>query len=161
MSDEPVQLTIGEVGRRAGMRTSRIRYYEAHDLLPVPERVSGKRRYSPDILRQLAMIDAAQRVGFTLDEIRDLVGSRDGPEHERLRRLAQRKLPEIEALIERATAVRRLLETCSACDCGSLDICELFDDRDLRLTDHSAGAVASRLVVPQADARAGDASRHA
>jgi MerR family redox-sensitive transcriptional activator SoxR len=151
--DDATQLTIGEVARLAGMRTSRIRYYEAQDLLPVPDRVSGKRRYSAGVLRQLAIIDAAQGVGFTLDEIRELLGSRDRPAHERARRLAQRKLPEVEELIERATSVRRLLEACSACDCGSLDVCELFDDHQLRLTDHSAGAVASRLVALRDDAR--------
>ena len=81
-------LAIGEVAERAGMSTSRIRYYEARGLLPEPERVAGKRRYTEDVLRRLAIIDAAQRVGFTLEEIRDLLGSRDQPAHERLRQLA-------------------------------------------------------------------------
>jgi len=63
------------------------------------------------------------------------------------------QIAEVEELIERATSVRRLLEACSACDCGSLDVCELFDDHQLRLTDHSAGAVASRLVALRDDAR--------
>jgi MerR family redox-sensitive transcriptional activator SoxR len=157
-SDDATQLPIGEVARRAGMRTSRIRYYEAHDLLPAPDRVSGKRRYSASVLRQLAIIDAAQRVGFTLDEIRELLGSRDRPALERVRQLAQRKLPEVDALIERATAVRGLLQACSACDCVSLDVCELFDDHQVRLADDSAGAVASRLVVLGNEARADDAS---
>jgi MerR family transcriptional regulator, redox-sensitive transcriptional activator SoxR len=156
--DDAIQLPIGEVARRAGMRTSRIRYYEAHDLLPAPDRVSGKRRYSPGVLRQLAIIDAAQRVGFTLDEIRELLGSRDRPALERVRQLAQRKLPEVDALIERATAVRGLLQACSACDCFSLDVCELFDDHQVRLADDSAGAVASRLSVLGNEARADDAS---
>lgn len=111
------------------MRASRIRYYEAHGLIPKPDRVSGKRRYTPEVLRRLAFIDAAQHVGFTLDEIRDLLGSDDRPAHERLRQLAQRKLPEINGLIERASAVRNFLETCSSCDCESLDVCGLFDDR--------------------------------
>jgi len=147
MSDAAAELTIGEVARRAGMRTSRIRYYEAQEVLPEPERSSGKRRYSPDVLRQLAIIDAAQRVGFTLDEIRELLGSRDRPAHERLRRLAQRKLPEVDGLIERATAVRRLLEVCTECDCESVDVCDLFDDRELRLLDPPAGATPPRLVM--------------
>lgn len=160
MSEAAAELTIGEVARRAGMRTSRIRYYEAQDVLPEPMRLSGRRRYSPSVLRQLAMIDAAQRVGFTLEEIRDLLGSGDRPAHERLRRLAQRKLPEVDGLIQRATAVRRLLEVCSECDCESVDVCGLFDDRELRLLD-PAGAASSRLVVFRDDARSGDSSRRA
>ena len=94
---------------------------------PQPERVSGKRRYGPDVLRRLAIIDAAQRVGFGLEEIRDLLASRDELAHERLRELALAKLPELEQLIERATSVRRLLEICSECDCESIDVCRMFD----------------------------------
>ena len=127
MNDEWRGLAIGEVAGQAGMSASRIRYYEARGLLPQPERVSGKRRYGPDVLRRLAIIDAAQRVGFGLEEIRDLLASRDELAHERLRELALAKLPELEQLIERATSVRRLLEICSECDCESIDVCRMFD----------------------------------
>jgi len=127
VSEDVGQLAIGEVAVRAGMTPSRIRYYEARGLLVPPERVAGKRRYAPDVLRRLAIIDAAQRVGFGLDEIRDLLGSRDEPAHERLRQLALAKLPELDELIERAASVRRLLEICSECDCASIDVCRMFD----------------------------------
>jgi len=127
MSDDGKQLAIGEVAGQAGMSASRIRYYEARGLLPAPERVSGKRRYGSDVLRRLAIIDAAQRVGFGLEEIRDLLGSRDELAHERLRELALAKLPELDQLIERAASVRRLLEICSECDCESIDVCRMFD----------------------------------
>ncbi len=127
MSENGRLLAIGEVAERAGMTASRIRYYEARGVLPEPERVGGKRRYQPDVLRRLAIIDAAQRVGFGLDEIRDLLGSSDEPAHERLRQLALAKLPELDALIERALSVRRLLQTCSECDCKSIDVCRMFD----------------------------------
>jgi MerR family transcriptional regulator, redox-sensitive transcriptional activator SoxR len=131
LSEGVRQLAIGEVAERAGMSTSRIRYYEARGLLPEPERVAGKRRYTEDVFRRLAIIDAAQRVGFTLEEIRDLLGSRDQPAHERLRQLALLKLPELDDLIERATSVRRVLKMCSRCDCESIDVCRMFDDRVL------------------------------
>jgi MerR family transcriptional regulator, redox-sensitive transcriptional activator SoxR len=127
MTEDGKHLAIGEVAQRAGMTASRIRYYEARGLLPPPGRVSGKRRYGSDVLRRLAIIDAAQRVGFGLDEIRDLLGSRDELAHERLRQLALAKLPELDRLIDRATSVRRLLEICSECDCESIDVCRMFD----------------------------------
>src|SRR6202007_2416114 len=100
------QLAIGEVAARAGMSASRIRFYEARGLLPEAERMAGKRRYTDDVFRRLAIIDAAQRVGFTLEEVRDLLGSRDGLAHERLRQLALLKLPELDDLIAWATSVR-------------------------------------------------------
>ena len=68
-----------------------------------------------------------------LDEIRDLLGSRDQPAHERLRQLALLKLPELDELIERASSVRRLLAICSKCTCESIDVCRMFDDRVLPL----------------------------
>src|ERR1700752_1423015 len=113
-------MAIGEVAQRAGMSTSRIRYYETRGLLPEPERAAGKRRYGEEGLRRLAIIDPAHRWGFTLEEIRALLGSRDEPAHERLRQLAVLKLPELDDLIARATSVRRVLKICSKCDCESI-----------------------------------------
>src|SRR5436190_3126250 len=133
-------MRIGEVAVHAGLRSSTIRYYESVGVLPEPERVGGQRRYTIDVLRRLAIIDVAQRAGFSLDEIRDLLAATAGrdPAYESLRPLAERKLPAIEALIERAQAVRRWLEVASACECDTLDVCALFDDRALGLPDRSA-----------------------
>ena len=133
MSGDRRVMAIGEVAGRTGMSASRIRYYEARGVLPEPERAAGKRRYTHEVLRRLAIIEAAQRVGFSLDEIRDLLGSRDEPAHERLRQLAMLKLPALDDLIERASAVRRVLTICSNCDCESIDVCRMFDDRVLPL----------------------------
>ena len=105
-------------------------------MLPEPEREAGKRRYGEEVFRRLAIIDAAQRVGFTLEEIGDLLGSRDELAHERLRQLALSKLPELDDLIARATSVRRVLKICSRCNCDSIDVCRMFDDRVLPLREH-------------------------
>jgi DNA-binding transcriptional MerR regulator len=126
LSDLVQQLRIGEVAERAGMSASRIRYYEAVGLLPEPNRAAGKRLYTDDILRRLAIIDAAQHVGFTLEQIRDLLGSGAQNAPERLRELAVMKLPELDDLISRAINVRRVLQMCSECDCKSLDVCLVF-----------------------------------
>ena len=123
------------------MSTSRIRYYEGRGLLPEPERAAGQRRYTTDVFRRLAIIDAAQRVGFTLEEIRDLLGSRDEVAHERLRELAMLKLPQLDDLIERASSVRRVLKICSKCNCESIDVCRMFDDRVLPLHAHPSRPV--------------------
>ena len=100
-------MRIGEVAQRAGVKTSLLRYYEDVGLLPEPERVSGQRRYDHTVLRRLAVIDVAQRAGMSLDEIRLLVQHGTEPMSGQLRELATRKLPEIDALIERAQRVRR------------------------------------------------------
>jgi MerR family redox-sensitive transcriptional activator SoxR len=128
-------MAIGEVAVRAGMSTSRIRFYESRGVLPEPERAGGKRPYGEEVLRRLAIIDAAQRVGFTLEEIRDLLGSRDELAHERLRRLAVMRLTELDELIARAASVRRVLKICGTCKCESIDVCRMFDERVLSLPD--------------------------
>ena len=127
------RLTIGQVAARAGIRVSHIRYYEEVGVLPKPERVSGQRRYDEDVLHRLSIIDVAQRAGLTLDEIRELTGPRlrDESAGQRLRELAEHKLPHIDALIERAQAVKRWLEIAGSCDCQTVDVCGLFVDPTL------------------------------
>jgi MerR family redox-sensitive transcriptional activator SoxR len=123
------QLTIGELARLAGKRPSLIRYYEQLGLLPEPARVSGQRRYDAGTVRTLAVIDTAQRASLTLAEIKTLLSASPGDESaiHRLREVADRKLPEITALIERTELVRTWLECASRCECPNLDECALFD----------------------------------
>jgi MerR family redox-sensitive transcriptional activator SoxR len=126
-------LTIGQVAERAGVNTSHIRFYERVGVLPPPERVSGQRRYREEVLHRLSIIDVAQRAGLTLDEIAPLTGpenrSADAGRH--IRELADRKLPQIDALIARAHAVKRWLQVAQSCDCASVDVCDLFVDPTL------------------------------
>ena len=123
-------LSIGEVARLAGKRPSSIRYYEQIGLLPAATRVAGRRVYGPDVMRTLAVIETGQRAGLALDEIKMLLAASpdDAAAVERLREVAERKLPEITALIERSQLVRDWLECAARCECPSLDQCPLFDD---------------------------------
>ena len=125
-------LTIGQLAKRFGVRTSAIRYYEANGVLPEPARVSGQRRYGAEAVRRMEVLDAAKRAGFSLDEARVLLAGADAgtPAFETLRALAERKLPEVEALIERANAMRTWLLTATDCSCTSLDVCALFEPPD-------------------------------
>jgi MerR family redox-sensitive transcriptional activator SoxR len=127
-------MRIGEVAEHAGVRTSLIRYYERIGLLPAPERVSGQRRYDASVLRRLAVIDVAQRAGLSLDEIGELVHAGTEPMSDQLRDIAERKLPEIDALIDRAERVRAWLQTATGCGCQTIDECALFDASSLRST---------------------------
>jgi MerR family redox-sensitive transcriptional activator SoxR len=120
-------MRIGTVARRAGVRVSLIRYYEEIGLLPAAPRVSGQRRYDDSVLRRLTVIDVARRAGLSLAEIRTLLDIGSDPMSDRLRALAERKLPEIETLIDRAQRVRAWLEAATACDCETVDDCALFD----------------------------------
>jgi MerR family redox-sensitive transcriptional activator SoxR len=133
ITEDESRLTIGQVAERAGLNTSHIRFYERVGVLPRPERVSGQRRYREDVLHRLSIIDVAQRAGLTLEEIAPLTGpenrSADAGRH--IRRLADEKLPHIDALIARAQAVRHWLAAAQSCDCASVDVCRLFVDPTL------------------------------
>jgi MerR family redox-sensitive transcriptional activator SoxR len=122
------QMRIGDVAQRANVRVSLIRYYEDIGLLPEAQRVSGQRRYDETVLRRLAVIDVAQRAGMSLDEIRELLQHGNQPVSERLRELADRRVPEIDALIQRAQRVREWLVAAQGCGCEAIDDCKLFDD---------------------------------
>jgi MerR family transcriptional regulator, redox-sensitive transcriptional activator SoxR len=121
-------LTIGQLAQRFALRTSAIRYYERVGVLPEPARVGGQRRYGPDAIRRLEVLEVAKRAGFTLHEARVLLHGADAgtPAFTALRELAERKLPEVDALITRAQAMRAWLMTATGCSCATLDVCALF-----------------------------------
>ena len=120
-------LTISAVARRAGVRPSAIRYYESVGLVLALPRVNGRCRYGPDVLPRLALIAAAQQMGFTIAEITTLLHgfAPETPAAARWRALAERKLPEVEALITRAHEMKRLIEESLQCGCLSLEECAL------------------------------------
>lgn len=125
---EDATLSIGEVAEEAGSSVSAIRFYERKGLLPEAERVSGRRRFTDETVQRLGIIDVAKQAGFSLEEVGVLLASIDegAPAHEQLQALAARKLPEVDALIERAQAMREWLTTASDCGCDSLESCALF-----------------------------------
>ena len=124
-------MSIGEVARNTGVRPSALRYYESVGLLPLPERANGRRRYDGELLREvldrLAVVRVAQQAGFTISEIRTLLDgfSEDTPPSERWRLLARDKLPEVEALVERALSMKDFLERGLRCECLRLEDCSL------------------------------------
>jgi MerR family transcriptional regulator, redox-sensitive transcriptional activator SoxR len=132
-TNDEARLTIGQVAERAGVNTSRIRFYERVGVLPQPERIAGQRRYGEEVLHRLSIIDVAQRAGLALEEIAPLTGpgNRGAEAGRHIRRLADDKLPRIDALIARAQAVRHWLEVAQSCDCASVDVCGLFVDPTL------------------------------
>lgn len=119
------RLTIGQVARQAGVRTSAIRYYESIALLPPPERSGGQRRYEPTVLDRLAFIGAARKLGFSLTEIHTLLtpGAADVPLAARWQKLANHKVREIDRVIAQATLIRFSLLGGLECGCRDLASC--------------------------------------
>ena len=101
-------MKIGELARRTGLSTSRIRFYESIGLLgAVGRRANGYRTYTPEAVVTLDLIAAAQQAGFSLDEIRTLLPGEQGRwDHDALLATVRRKIAEIEAFAARLAASR-------------------------------------------------------
>jgi MerR family redox-sensitive transcriptional activator SoxR len=118
-------MKIGELAARANLNASAIRYYEKLGLLAAPQRLGGQRRYSSDALSRVLLIRFATDMGFTLAEIKlFLSGLRDntlvGP---RWKKLAARKLTEVDQSIARSLQLKSLLQGLLRCRCVSLQQC--------------------------------------
>ena len=116
------------LAQRFGLNASAIRYYEHVGVLPEPARESGQRRYGADAVKRMEALQAAKQAGFTLEEARLLLQRSEAgdPLHEPLRELAARKLPEVEALVNRTINLRDCLLAATDCTCETLDACALF-----------------------------------
>jgi MerR family redox-sensitive transcriptional activator SoxR len=126
-------LTITEVARRSGVAASALRFYEERGLIKSERAGSGHRRYSRPVLRRIAFIVFAQRVGMTLDEI-----------SEELRKLPQGRVPEgndwaklsaswtarIDERIGELHRLRAGLTACIGCGCLSMDKCRIANPGD-------------------------------
>lgn len=129
-------MRIGELAGRTGLNTSAIRYYETVGLLAAPYRTGGQRRYPDQAIYRVLLIRFAGEMGFTLDEIKlFLSGLReDAPVGSRWRKLAHRKIGEVERTIQRSQLLKALLEHLLECRCASLRVCveRLSLSRDLK-----------------------------
>lgn len=104
-------MKIGELSREAGVSIDTVRYYERRGLIPKAERTrSGYRRYSTDDMRRLKFIRHAKELGFTLDEIGQLLSIRsEGSDCASIKAVAEAKARDIESRIKKMTRMKRLL----------------------------------------------------
>jgi MerR family redox-sensitive transcriptional activator SoxR len=118
-------MKIGELAGRSGLNASAIRYYETRGLLPAPHRAGGQRRYPANALDRVLLIRFASEMGFTLSEIKVFLnGLRDdAPVGPSWKKLARRKIQEVEKSIRRAQHLKSLLEHLLHCRCISLEVC--------------------------------------
>lgn len=120
-------LGIGEIAARAGVSTSRIRYYDERGLISPVARAGGRRRFAPSAVRRLWLIDLCTQAGFTLAETKLLLADR-GRRRVASRKLAEHKLSDITAQIAQLHAARDLIETGLRCTCPSLEDCSCAAD---------------------------------
>lgn len=131
-------MTIGEVAERANVATSALRYYETEGLVFSVRSAGGQRRYHRDVLRRIAFVRAAQRVGLTLEEIKSALATlpeERTPTAADWRRLSRSWRPMLNRRIAELERVRDKLDTCIGCGCLSLRVCRLLNPDDVAGTE--------------------------
>lgn len=129
-----VWLSIGEVAERTGLAPSAIRFYEERGLVRSERTEGGTRRFRRDMLRRLAVVQAAQRVGLTLEEIKrslDDLGVDAVPDADQWARLSASWRPMLQERIRVLESLSEQLDSCIGCGCLSLERCALRNPDDV------------------------------
>lgn len=119
MSPPPDELTIGALAKSAGVNVETIRFYQRKGLLPEPDKPHGSiRRYGKADVTRVRFVKSAQRLGFSLDEIADLLLLEDGAHCNEAREQAERKLVDVREKLAHLTriegALAELVARCGA-----------------------------------------------
>src|SRR3954466_6644152 len=128
------ELTIGDLSERSGIATSAIRYYEERGLVRSRRTTGNQRRYERPMLRRLAFIRTAQRVGLSLEEIEAALATlprNPTPTKADRNRLSRSWRPRLDARIAQLQRLRDTLDSCIGCGCLSLKRCNLSNPGDV------------------------------
>ena len=135
-------LTIGQVADRSGVPHTALRFYEDRGLISSERSSGNQRRYSRTVLRRIAFIRAAQRVGLSLEEIHDALSTLPhdhAPTKADWARLSRGWQDELDARIDALQRLRDRLTGCVGCGCLSLRMCGLYNTDD-RMAQYGPGA---------------------
>ncbi len=124
-------MKIGEIAECTQTPASTIRYYERIGVLPKARRAGGQRVYEDDIIEYLEAITIGQNLGFSLEEIKTILGTFRSGENpsEECHKMAQAKIEELDELMVEAQRMKRILEHGLSCQCTSLSGCYLHGEK--------------------------------
>jgi MerR family redox-sensitive transcriptional activator SoxR len=138
----PSELTIGELARRGGVTTSALRFYESRGLISATRTGGRQRRFARPTLRRVAFIQAAQRVGLSLEEIATALHAlpeRRTPTKEDWAALSRSWRGLLRSRIAELETLQTRLTSCIGCGCLSLKTCSLLNPGD-RAAERGDGA---------------------
>lgn len=140
------ELTVGQVAERSGVAVSALHFYERQGLIHSRRTSGNQRRYRRDVLRRVALIRIAQRVGIPLAEVRQALAELPDnrtPGRDDWERLSRRWHDELEQRIADLERLRDRFTDCVGCGCLSLDRCWMANPGDQLAAD---GPGARRLL---------------
>lgn len=125
------KLRIGDLARATNTKVETIRYYEQIGLLPAPSRTGGNfRAYAPEHLGRLSFIRRARDLGFTLEEVRELLSLSDQKRRscKAVDTIARQHLADVDRKIEDLKALRTELNSIiNQCKCGTIAECRIIE----------------------------------
>ncbi len=143
-------LSIGEIATRSGVAASALRFYEDQGLISSRRTSGNQRQYQRSTLRRIAFVQAAQRVGLALAEIRQALDSLPDdrtPTRADWGRLSKTWRGRLEERIAELERLRDDLDSCIGCGCLSLQRCNLYNKND-RLSERGPGARILNVGIP-------------
>lgn len=137
------KLSVGDVANRSGIKISTLHFYEEKKLIHSVRNAGNQRRYFNDVLRRIAVIKAAQKVGITLKDIHaamSFLPKDKAPNKGDWEKLSKGWQKQLEQKIRQLSALQENLSSCIGCGCLSLKACPLYNPND-ELGEQQAGAV--------------------
>jgi MerR family transcriptional regulator, redox-sensitive transcriptional activator SoxR len=136
-------LTIGQVAARCGINVSTLHFYEAKGLIISSRNLGNQRRYAREVLRRIALIKAAQKMGISLQEIKQALSTLPNsrtPDKNDWSKLAKNWQQQLDNRILYLQGLRDSLTGCIGCGCLSMKSCPLYNPND-ELAQQGNGAV--------------------
>ncbi|WCP69865.1 redox-sensitive transcriptional activator SoxR [Vibrio tubiashii] len=130
-----MEMSVGEVAKRAGVKVSALHFYEQKGLIHSWRNQGNQRRYHRSVLRRIAVIKAAQEVGLTLEEIvhsLDQLPKHQAPNRQQWDRMASGWKEMLEHRILQLKALQDDLGGCIGCGCLSMESCVIYNPQDIR-----------------------------
>lgn len=122
-SASSAELTIGRLARAAGVGVETIRYYQDRKLLPVPPSTGAFRYYPPSLVDRIRFIKRAQELGFSLEEVSELLHLEEGADRGSIRDIAANRLSQIEQKLTDLRRMQRVLKhLVTECEHTSADL---------------------------------------
>ena len=140
---KPAKLSVGDVARRSGVSVATLHFYEQKGLIHAVRTAGNQRRYNTDVLRRIGVIKAAQKVGISLNSIKQAMAflpTNRAPNKADWQRLSGQWNDALNHRIQQLTALRDNLTNCIGCGCLSLKACPLYNPDD-ELGEQHSGAV--------------------
>ncbi|MBL4293967.1 redox-sensitive transcriptional activator SoxR [Vibrio fluvialis] len=144
-----MEMTVGEVAQRAGVKVSTLHFYEQKGLIHSWRNAGNQRRYHRNVLRRIAVIKAAQMVGLTLEEVAESLADlpkHQAPSRQEWEQMASNWNAMLEHRIAQLKALQNDLGGCIGCGCLSMESCAIYNPQDIRAQTFSEK---TRLTHPE------------